>query len=450
MQNSTVVIPDGLKFKCKLHGKDAGAFCTYEGCDERILCFKCVKEVHSHSEDSLENINELFISKKPLSDQNLTDKENFIHDFKSGNEAISSCYKEMQKELSWFEHLSTHVQANFSSLKFQDDWSNEVRTGLENLVAKSDDKKSLTDTPELSQLVGRFVKASAHKSTEDSKIKIIQNELMNLFGEVNNKLSQLSAELSKITEVKATKDTVIAQSMLSEFGKPGNNKVTNKPVTAVAPVIICEEEVAPPLTKPIPAKPGDAYQSLLGLEKLFLNKNQAHLHSKNITNTKEKVPQMSNPPTSVLQNKLPNLGASQKARMIELFQRRSQPTAVSQSHQMDIQEVIPLSKNLKPQVGQDYTSGKKNLQVEETHASRDMKTFFEGTGKVALSTFEDWYRKANKQKLDPKLISDLQHQNIIIEAFNKTKKQCDIINIIKDCERYFNRPQCQTSKTIHS
>jgi len=106
-----------ITFKCKLHDKVAQAFCTEETCQDRILCYICIRSSHPHNEDKFQNIVELFKFKKPISDPNPKDNEKFVQEFKANTLSLDRVYKRVKKEFVWFDYLAYNSSGQFLELK---------------------------------------------------------------------------------------------------------------------------------------------------------------------------------------------------------------------------------------------------------------------------------------------------------------------------------------------
>jgi len=69
---------------------------------------------------------------------------------------------------------------------------------------------------------------------------------------------------------------------------------------------------------------------------------------------------------------------------------------------------------------------------------QEIKTFFESKSKAKIYVFEDWLQRTEKINLDSQLRFNLQRQEVIIQAYHKTRKQFDISIVTKETDKFLS------------
>lgn len=402
-----------LSFLCKQHRKQAQAFCTEEGCQDRILCYLCIRNNHPQHEDKFENIVDLFKFPQATNKTRENINEKALQEFKTCAQTISAGYEQVTKEFFWFEHLVQLIGANSLSLVSKSDSSNEIKSGLEKLIAKSANSTVLSDSSELNGLINKFLESRHSKSVLNEKVSSLQSETTRLFDELTSKLSQFSRELVVSFELKTDKEEVFQQKKMKET-KESDVKRVDSAVQTVGRSMEVEREGD--ISRKTPSKASEEVVK----EKLSIPKNINQFKAKTTT----AVAQFNS-------NNLPNNIGSERSveqTVILISESDEEPPATTITPQK-----ITKTPN-KPE------SNVNNLHENETQKFKDDVNEFFTCGcncKEPISVFEEWLQKAQHiPDLDKDLFLKLESQKAIIDTYNNTKPQLDFISILQDSEKF--------------
>lgn len=437
-----------------MHDKVAQAFCTEEICQDRILCYICIRSTHPHHEDKFHNIIELFKFKQPVTEPNPIDYEKYLQEFKDNTLSITKSYERVKKEIVWLDYLAKIVQANSSSLKPKMLTAQAIKSGLENLISKSPDKTCLTDGPELSQLINSFLQVSSGNPVQNEKVLSRQKTIQKLIEELIAQLLQLTDEVSIFPDSKTVKEEVWRN---RKNAKKGQAEGTQLKPTNMAPGVSQSNGVTSEKPKNIQImsstpstsqKPGGVAERLELIQKAFHSKDLPISGSSAVQTSKTQGAGGASSTNAL--NLTPFLYSSSQTSTVTSNEKVQQIVAQSKTYEKTSVIVIPendsspadetltLPTNAQEKQKPDYPVITA-IQAQDYESMRqEIKAFFERNSKATTAVIEAWLQWLDKLNLDPQLKFNLQRQGVIIEAFNKTKKQYDIISVNKEAERFLS------------
>ena len=370
-------------FRCKPHFKPAQVFCTEESCEEKILCYVCIRNGHPHPEDKYQNFVEIIRQRAPGDGSNQLQVEKAHEQYKSNTQSIEKLNKQLKAELSWYEHLSKEVETNFKNLRFNLEPAEAIASELKIRATTHEGAENvIVDGPEVSQLINRFMRLGNEgqtNSTERDKTRLIQKKAELILIDFIKKFEQLTNELSFVTGIKPPRDT--------QPRKKKSDTVIQSP-TQYAPKA-----------------------SFKSAEEN--NKGKSSDTPKSDANVKK----ISNFPSKTDQKSITAMDIEKPTQIT----KKTGPEQLEENKM----EVVPNEK-----------ANEQSVDPREELKQR-IKTFFSGSRKEKLALVEDCIRVAeNLTNLDADTKAVVARQKATIELYNKTLKGLDITVVNKEAIKF--------------
>lgn len=201
------------KILCTKHNQPGNALCCEEICEDRILCFNCIRNGHPTHHEKFINISDIFRVPEEYKKELATEEtKDFLDQFKTSHKKLEAFTASTQGDKIWLDQLNRLVLTGSEHLKLFEDPIKEYNNKCSALKSRLQIKDSIPirDTSEFIEMVNYYIclyhnKPAARDQSTAEKILRLQREYMDLTKQLANKRNELNKELFGLTEGKLPK-----------------------------------------------------------------------------------------------------------------------------------------------------------------------------------------------------------------------------------------------------